>query len=65
MSYLFITELADRLEQFHIDEDGAEALTPRELYTILEMSPTPIEAIYNAYKLGIIKGTRRNAPPDR
>lgn len=65
MSYLFTKELAGRLEQFHIDEDGAEALTPRELYTILEMSPTIIEAVYNAYKLGILKGAQRDTLPDR
>lgn len=67
MSYLFTKELADRLEQFHIEEDEEIALTPRELCTIFEMSPTPIEAIYNAYKLGIIKGAgaRQNPPRDR
>ena len=64
MSRLFISDLADRLEQFHIAEDGEDALDPIELYTILEMSPTIVEAVYNAYKLGIIKGGRRSTPPD-
>ena len=64
MSYFFINELAEQLEQFHINEAEGNALDPRELYTILEMSPTIVEAIYNAYKLGIIKGARRNAPTD-
>lgn len=64
MSRIFNTDLADRLEQFHIDEDGEDALDPFELYTILEMSPTIVEAVYNGYKLGILKGARRNASTD-
>ena len=58
MAQLFQHDLAEILEQFHI-EDEREQIGPLEFNTLHEMSDTETELIYNAYKLGYLKGYRK------
>ncbi len=55
MSRYLLPELAKTLEEFHITEEG-QSLEPEELVTISQVSKTDVELVYNAYKLGYLKG---------
>lgn len=60
-----IPELVEILNEFHFPQgDGApsrEDLNADELKTVLSMSKTPVEIVYNAYKLGYLKGASKRA----
>ena len=63
-----IPELVEILNGFRFPKgDGApsrEDLNADELKTVLSMSKTPAETVYNAYKLGYLKGASKTTTRD-